>query len=383
MKSFYTRLAIGLIMVVLFLITMIIGFIAAANGYLINELVIPMVLFLGIFAVLVGTKGKAKGYKVNVTDDVIPEKFNYIYNDLYKNHIWALEQSRKKVRLRTVIANILLGIYILTYMMSKLDMTIISKEVDSGILIGGIIALPIYIVVILNNIKYKANYKRMYKNNVLKEFFNIINDKLIYKPEDIQNAYGLETEYRQANFDNKRFNRFMADDYIEGNLDERTFVKMGDLDIKNDTGSGKNRNVEHVFEGIFAITTCDKNIGTYVKITKDKKDFFGGQDRIQMDSEEFEKSFNVYAQDRILATRLLTSDIMQMLIDFYNKYQLMFEIVIKDSTIYLRFNTGAMFEPKIFGNSMDKELLYIYCCILEFVSDITQKINKVVQEIDM
>ena len=49
---------------------------------------------------------------------------------------------------------------------------------------------------------------------------------------------------------------------------------------------------------------------------------------------------------------------------FYNKYQIKYEIVFRENTIYMRFFTGAMFEPKIFGNSMDKELLLKYYCII-------------------
>lgn len=79
--------------------------------------------------------------------------------------------------------------------------------------------------------------------------------------------------------------------------------------------------------------------------------------------------------------RVLTSDVMNCLMDFYNNYELCFEIVFKDDNVYLRFFTGAMFEPKIFGNSMDKELLLMYYLILKSVVDVAKKLNYTLQEL--
>ena len=345
--------------------------------------VILSIVIIIIFVVLIILSLTKKKYKINLKEQTPSEKFDIIYDSVYQNYISELEKQRKKVRLRTIIANILLIIVLIGHLMGRTGNLFISSELNFIIVIASIIAFLLYIVVLLKNYTYKKEYEKAYKNNVLEEFIRLLNDKLIYKPDDIENANNSRIAYQEAQFDDKVFNRYFADDYMEGYLDEETFVKMVDIDVKKVTGSGKNRHVEQIFDGLFAITTCNKDIETYIKITKDKRDFFGGKDRTNMDSEEFEKLFNVYSEDRILAVRLLTSDIMNMLIDFYNKYKLTFEIVIRNNNIYLRFRTGAMFEPKIFGNSMDKELLYIYYCILEFVLQLTRQINKTIRELDI
>ena len=386
MKSLFVRL-LAIFLIVAFTMIYMGYSITNPNSVLASEELMPKMLIiitiLTIVIALILLNLKTKKYNINIEEQKIPKKFNDIYDRLYQSYIFELEQSRKKVRLRTIIANILLSIFLLAYIVAEFRGGLFSAEVDSAISIAGFISLPIYLIVLVKNYKYKQNYEKIYKNNVLKEFIKIINEKIIYKPEDILNAYSLQKEYVEATFDNKDFNRFSADDYLEGYLDETTFIKMVDIDVKKVTGSGKNRNVEEIFVGLFATTICDKNIKSYVRITRDKKDFWGGQDRIQMDSQEFEEIFNVYAEDRILATRLLTADIMQILIEFYNKYKLIFEIVIKKDKIYLRFNTGPVFEPKIFGSSMDKELLYVYYCILEFILQLTKQVNKTVNEIDV
>lgn len=102
-----------------------------------------------------------------------------------------------------------------------------------------------------------------------------------------------------------------------------------------------------------------------------------------MDSGEFEKYFDIYSQNKVIAMQLLTSDIMNCLLDFHNKYEINYEIAFRNNIIYMRFFTGAMFEPKIFGNSMDKELLFTYFCILKFIVDVTKKVNETVKKLEV
>ena len=59
--------------------------------------------------------------------------------------------------------------------------------------------------------------------------------------------------------------------------------------------------------------------------------------KVELDSQEFEKNFNVYCTDKIIALQLLTADIMQLLINFKYEMNMNYEITIKNSNIYIRF----------------------------------------------
>ena len=81
--------------------------------------------------------------------------------------------------------------------------------------------------------------------------------------------------------------------------------------------------------------------------------------RLEMDSSEFEKYFDVKASDKILGMQLLTSDVMEELIEFQNKTKMKYDVYIKDNELYLRFHSGKMFEIgklKIFAGEY---LLYL------------------------
>ena len=74
---------------------------------------------------------------------------------------------------------------------------------------------------------------------------------------------------------------------------------------------------------------------------------------------------------------------MTALMDFHIKYNLDFELVFKNDTIYMRFFTGRMFEPRLYGKSTDKQLLFTYYSILQFVANVTKKVNKTLENLDI
>ena len=198
--------------------------------------------------------------------------------------------------------------------------------------------------------------------------------QLEYNPIDIE-PLRTQEYYKSANFDNANSLALFSDDCIKGFLDNEIFINMCDLSVHYD-GS-------HRFYGIFAHSKCNKDIGTFVKVSINNTATSPKKDKVEIDSTEFDDYFSVYSDNKIIATQLLTSDIMELLVDFYKKYFLDYEIVFRNNTIYTRFFTGPMFEPKIFGNSMNKQLLFTYYCILKFITEVSQKVNKVLREMEV
>lgn len=382
MKSFFIQLGIMIVTAVIFMIMIET---IPPEVIMENSTLIYLFFFIIILAMSFLPKIIAKlkvNYKDYVTLENIPQDFEEIYENLYNNHIKSLESMRKQVRCRTVIQYIAFVMITIALFFGESDYVIISEKFDNNIVIIGLISMAIYLIIFSKNRKYKKKYEETYKKEIVSNFIKLINNQLEYKPLAVE-IKRIQDDYKIANFENKTFNRFYTDDYIEGFVNDETFFKMADLHIQNHTGSGRNSHTEEIYQGIFAYTRGKKDIGTYIKISKDKLKVLASQDRVEMDSEEFEKYFDVYSENKIVAMQLLTSEIMVTLIGFYNKYKLDFEIVFRNNSIYVRFFTGPMFEPRIFGSSMDKQLLFTYFCILRFCIEITEKVNKVVQEIEV
>ena len=323
-------------------------------------------------------------YRVNYKkfgkfNNITPE-FENLYQELYVKSYCEFEKNRKKVRNSLIIQGILL-ICLSVLLGNMIDNEKMFWKLGIYVLI---VLLPLIYVIFVNK-KSEEEYNSKFKTQIINRFIKLINNKLEYKRDNIDYQQLLKN-YKTANFTNEPIHVFEPDDYITGFLDNETYVEICDLNVKRkvDQYYRNGRNIEHfvqIFQGIFIKTECISNIGTHIKISKNKLKIFENKKRVEMDSQEFEKYFDIYSENKIVTMQLLTSDIMNILVDFYKKYGLKYEIVIKENKIYMRFLTGPMFEPSIFKSSMDKQKLSQYFGILKLVLNVTNAINSALKEI--
>lgn len=78
----------------------------------------------------------------------------------------------------------------------------------------------------MNNMKTKE-YTKTYKKEIISNFITLINKDLTYTPFEA-NISNVKRDYKIANFNTKLFNRFYADDCIEGLLENKT---LQDIEI--------------------------------------------------------------------------------------------------------------------------------------------------------
>ena len=127
----------------------------------------------------------------------------------------------------------------------------------------------------------------------------------------------------------------------------------------------------------------DKSINGELKILRNGSANFDKK-QLRMDSSEFEKYFDVSASDKILGMRLLTADVMEELIAFVNKTNMMYDVIIKGNVLYLRFRCGRMFEPSNFKKGhLDQETLRKYFYMLNLTYNLSNKITKTVEEFEV
>lgn len=292
------------------------------------------------------------------------KEFEELYNNLYTSNLHKIEMLRKKS----------IGFFI-----AVIAIFIIF------IFIPGIILKTVCFILALTflflGIFYKNKFVSEYKSQVISSFIKVYNSKLSYSNFTYDKA--IKQNFVNANFTSEHFDKFYADDYIKGYLDEYTFIRMADIKVQRTVKTDKSSYTVNVFQGIFAFTTSIKNINTYIKISKNNFNLFNSKNAIEMDSSEFEKYFDIYSGNELLTMRILTHDVMDTLVEFYKKSSIPFEIVFMNNIIYLRFFTGPMFEPNIFINSLDKKLLYTNYYILNFIMSVCKNVNKALQEIEI
>lgn len=290
------------------------------------------------------------------------ENFNKLYNEIYNNYFDKYENIRKNAQKNVKYGAFLITIaFILFFIIQTLNNTILFVIVTIVLLIGSRLTLKGAIS--------QNNYASKFKNEVITYFFKGLD--LEYTPK-VDNELELINEYKNACFDFSPFDTYSFDDNITGKIDDNIVINIYDSHITCKTNSGDpSTNFGEVFEGLFAIINLDLEKPVSMRITNES---ISKKSSISLDNTEFEKFFSVISDDDVIAYRLLTSDIMEQLLDFGLNYNLKFDIAIRKNKLYFRIHTGALFEPGMAKESIKKENFLKYYNSLKLVENLTSSI---------
>ena len=299
------------------------------------------------------------------------KSFNEIYGKVYNESSKQLENARQKVQ-KEIVTVVFVAMIIGTFL-SVLTQNIIFICVT-------LLMVCLYVLISLKD----RDYTKMFKDRVIKTFVKEYSSTLDFLPDS-----GVSrTIYYEGEFEN--FDRYKTEDLIIGSFEDGTKIKMGEVvterEIRDEEG---HTSYTKIFHGLFAEIEIDKYVPANIKIRRniilslDMQYKLYMQNKLDMDSSEFEKNFNVYSEDKIITMQLLTADVMQMLIDFKNKTKLTPEITIKESSIYIRFPTGPIFETKITKDSLDFDTLLKYYEIINFTLKLSEGIIKNIKETEL
>ncbi len=291
------------------------------------------------------------------------KNFNEIYERVYRETENILEPIRKKARNENIYMIIIAIFLALLFIMTRSIIAVII------ILISGFIYHFFA--------KSGKKYKTMFKEDIIKKFVKSYSENLEFYP-----TRGIpKATYNLARFE--YYDRYYSEDLITGTLEGGYAINMAEVKTETEsTDSDGDTTTYTVFHGLFAEIELNKNINSCVKIRKNSISLFN-KEKIEMDSGEFEKKFNVYSTDKIIAMQLLTSDIMQMLLDFKKENKVVPEITIEDNKFYIRFETGGVFEAKLMKKALDYDMLKKYYDIINFTLDLTEKFLNNINETEL
>lgn len=264
--------------------------------------------------------------------------FDEIYNKIYKENFEELNNYHKKqTMLQIIIAVLLFIIYIF-----------ISIYIPYMFFIGFIC----YIILTLTcfTLFRSKKYVKCFKKNVITSILKNYNSNFTFNAQE-EIPY---TDYLEADFE-QSFDFYHSEDCISGKIQEICNFKMAEvITEKRKQDDNEKNSYTTIFNGLFAKIDIPENIPCDIQIREDSKIKVSSLPKLEMDSIEFEKLYNVYTDNSIICMQLFTSDIMQMLIDFNLKYKLLPEITIKQNNLYLRFKLKKrIFEPKLFKKVLD------------------------------
>ena len=245
-----------------------------------------------------------------------------------------------------------------------------------------IIDVLIFFIMAFIFTKKEKNYKPLFKEQIIKKMLNNFFTDLEYYPNRRLSAL----IYLEGNYE--MYDDYYSEDYIEAKIDEKYNVNMAEVHTEKeetyvDSDGNSHTSRETVFHGIFAKIVIDKSINSNLRITYNNS---GYKNKLEMDSSEFEKNFDVFSSNKIIGMQLLTADVMEEILEFKekNKKKGFFDIYIKENIIFLRFNCNSVFEPVLSKNENKKEEgLKNYYDILKFIYEISNKIIKTIHDTEI
>jgi hypothetical protein len=183
-------------------------------------------------------------------------------------------------------------------------------------------------------------------------------------------------------------NRYKGDDLVWGKTGATT-IKFSEIHAVHESGSGKNRHRHTVFKGLFFIGDFNKDFTTQTVVLPDTAEklfgylgqklqslnIFRGQ-LIKLDDPEFEKHFVVYGNDQIQARYILSTSLMERIVEFKKKTGRKIYLSFVGSMVFVAVSyTRSLFEPRIFKTLLDFDPIRKYFEDLQLAIGIVDDLN--------
>lgn len=238
----------------------------------------------------------------------------------------------------------------------------------------------ILIIMLLIFNKKQNAFNGVFKEQVIKKMINnFFTDLEFYPSKQMPSQI-----YREGKYEG--YDRYHSDDYIEAKINKKYLIDMAEVHTQReetytDSDGHTHTRTYTIFHGMFAKIVMEKSINSDLRIAVNHA---GYKNRLEMDSSEFEKYFDVFTSDKIKGMQLLTSDIMEDIIEFKNATNQHFDIFVNNNIVYLRFHCGTLFEPIMRKKRiLDEKSLNMYYNILKFTYELSNKIIKIVEETEV
>jgi len=315
------------------------------------------------------------------------ESFADLYTRLYNENFNELENLRSKEKSKSIkIILAMIGVFIsfaifpfLGIILFILLIAIIIKNSLKDMKKGATIAkthIQNGETVSTSILQGEKSYKHVFKEKIITPLIQHVFPNSKYTP-----FLGIKpSEYMEGHWES--YDRYSSEDkiIIDTNLkdefDNNLQLTIAEVHTENRHEDDEGHvSYSTVFHGLAGTINLPKNIGCYIKVIKNEFSLFGkAKDKLEMDMTEFEKLFDVKTDDKIKTMQIFTVDIMSELIELVNTSKTKFEFYINHDMMHIRFHTGEVFEPEIFGKSMQLEKFKKYYSIVQAIKNVTEHI---------
>lgn len=307
------------------------------------------------------------------------KEFNEIYKELEKNII-EIEKTRKETVLKILKSYCLALVILVIFLVLEQKTNIVIPSFINII----IVIFISYIIMksVFEFIQNKKMYIDKYKTDILIKSIKRINQNIEYFPEQ-----GIELiVYNEANFDEGGFDEYKSKDYIR--INSKNIINISRVTLNQINYNDDKEEKYKTFDGIYCYVPINKKIQR-IYLKKDRQNIITKNGQLKLDSENFEKYFNVFSENRMLTMQVLTPAVMDTINSFINECIINFEIVIQNDKIHFKFYTGPISPPEYFDlnykhrKERNKRYIYYYYSIFKFIIKITEYLSTSLENLDI
>jgi hypothetical protein len=299
------------------------------------------------------------------------------YNTALSADLNALEAKRKSVLQKLTYAGVVIGI-LAVIVLDLLLQNVGSFPAILFPLIGAIVLFAFIASL------FSKGYVREFKTTIIQKIVKFIDENLNYAPHRcIPKSVFTASEIFKT-----RPNRYKGDDYVSGKIDT-TQIEFSELHAEYESGSGKNRSRRTVFKGLFFIADFNKHFTCKTIVLPDTAEkLFGSFGKmfqswnvlrgqlIKLEDPEFERFFVVYGDDQIQARYILSTSLMERIVNFKRKTDRPLYLSFVGSKVFVAVSyTKNLFEPRLFRTILDFELVQEYFEDLQLTIGIVDDLN--------
>jgi len=301
------------------------------------------------------------------------EEFQDFFENSLKTDLIGLDNRRKRIIKKT---SIIIG--------SFLGITAITSII--GFYWGVVIALGLALVLFFIW-AYDKHFYNDFKHQVINRIVYFISPDLKYDPKSFVNV----AEFTASRIFLTNIDRYNGDDMVQGLID-KTEMRFSELKaeykVTTTDGKGRRQTTWHtIFKGLFFVADFNKDFqGSTVVVPNSfgkglgfLKKLMGANRReklVKLEDVNFTKDFNVYGDDQVQARYILSTTLMERIVNFKRKHKKNIYLSFVDSKMYLAVPYRKdLFEPSYLKSLVNFKVVSSYFEDLQLATGIVDDMN--------
>ncbi len=240
-------------------------------------------------------------------------------------------------------------------------------------------------------VRHYSPYRKEFKSRIIPRILDRIAPGLTYDPSGSVS----EEEIEESDLFAGKRSHWRGEDLVSGKIGQ-TNIRCCELRVYHDrkhvpakAKAGRYRESSAVFSGLFLVADFPKSFKTTILVLPDKaekllgdlgqgiQELVSGQSQlVKLEHPEFEKLFAVYGEDQIESRYVLSTSLVQRLLEFRNKVGKPIRLCFARSRLYMAipFNRDLL-EPPLVRSLLRDETISGYYQTLRLMIDVVEDLN--------